>query len=405
MLKFSLLPSSNLTVNDLRLALINYIIAKQNNQRFIITVKDLNKQESKDKTQDNIDILKKFAIVSDDTIYQSDNLKIYQNFAYKLLKDGKAFICFCESNSCKNNCLELSQEKIISLKEQKKEFVIRVKKPNKAISFIDEIKGKISLEIEEFLILNQNQIPTNNFACAIDDMLFNITIKAQNEALLKNSIEQIYIKELLEYKENIKYAHIPALLNGDILVKKLLQDGFLPDSIINYLILLTLKTPTDIFHLPDVIEWFDIKNIYKEPIKFDIEKLKELNKEHLKIIDNKKLSLIVGFVDSDIGKLLKLFLNSSSTINELENNFRAIFSKKDCSKKSIKKVAQIIQEAPMIDSFSEFKEYLKNSSNLDEKNLNEALNIILTSSKEPKVPLEKIYPLIKPYLLEVAQCQ
>ncbi len=90
---------------------------------------------------------------------------------------------------------------------------------------------------------------------------------------------------------------------------ELFKEGFIPDAIINYTILKSYQNPPQkIFYLKDAISWFDIKNISKEPKEFDYEELRYLNREHIKLIDDKKLSNFFGFADVNIGKLAKLYL-------------------------------------------------------------------------------------------------
>ncbi len=74
-----------------------------------------------------------------------------------------------------------------------------------------------------------------------------------------------------------------------------MRAGFLPDAIINYLLSLGYNPPKRIFYLPDAIEWFDIKKISKDSVEFNINELRELNREHLLKMDFKELSKIFKF--------------------------------------------------------------------------------------------------------------
>jgi len=417
MLKFAHSSSKVLDIGDLRVALINYIIAKKDNDNFITIIEDIENEQNRnsDKSAENIDILKKFAIDTEQTIYQTQNKKIYQNFALKLLQEGKAFVCFCSQEkldknySCNQKCLNLTQEEISKLKDSKKSFVIRVKKPESNIEFTDTIYGNISKtpeDIDSFIILDSNTNPTKIFSKAIDNMILNITKIIDNYSNINDVAKEIYIHKLLGYDNNIKYSHLPNIKNSDLItIKSLFQDGFLPDAIINYILLLSSnKIDKEIFYLPEIIKNFDLNNINKKISSFDIEELKTINKKHLQAMDSKKLSKIFGFADSDIGELAKLYLKDFSTINELDSKIKAIFSPKNCKDKNMQLLAKTIQEAPMIDSFEEFKSYLLENSNLKENEICEYLKILLTNNENETVNIEQIYKLIKPYLLEVARC-
>ena len=115
-----------------------------------------------------------------------------------------------------------------------------------------------------------------------------------------------------------------------------------------------------------------LENISKSPAKFDIEKMRFINKEHLKMMDNKQLSTLFGFADADIGKLAKIYLEEVSTTNELESKIKPIFTAKnfegECGEQ-MRILEKLIWELPMIDSFDEFKSTLMKESGLDREEL------------------------------------
>lgn len=188
-------------------------------------------------------------------------------------------------------------------------------------------------------------------------------------------------------------------------VKWMFEEGFVPDAIINYLLLLgNAKAPKEIFTLPEAIEWFKLENISRSAVKFDIDKLRFINREHLKMMDDKQLSTLFGFADVDIGKLAKIYLEEVSTTKELEAKIRPIFAPKDFSAEwgeQMTIMAKYIADAPMINGFDDFKTYLMKESGLKGENFLKPLRYLLTGTGNGP-ELSEIYPLIKPYLLEVA---
>jgi glutamyl-tRNA synthetase len=408
MLRYALSPIRDLQIDNLYIALLNYIVAKQQNNTFILYIKDFDiHQESQ--AGDIIEILKKFAIQADHTIYQSQNLKTYQLFAKRLVQNNKAYICFCNKEKCTNQCSDLSKQEVQNRIDNNEPYSIYIKKPNQLISINDNIKGKISAkpnEIDSFKIINQELKPTNTFASAIDDMSTNITTLIKNENELLDTFKELYIQNMLGYNQDINYYHMPSILdkkNNQSSIIWLFKEGFLPDAIINYLISLNYNLQKEILYLPDIIKWLDIKKIVKYD-KYNYEKLKEYNKKHLLAMDSKKLSSIVGFVDEKIGELLKLYLKEDiSTLNDLETKFRAIFSKKECNNIQ-KELSKIIMKSPMIDDYNKFINYLLKNSTFSKDIITKELKGLITSSNDT-VSLAKIYPLIKSYILEVARCQ
>jgi len=291
MLRFAPSPTGDMHIEDLRAAIFNYIVAKQRDEKFIVRIEDGDKERNiEGKDTEILQILEKFALKHDSVFHQSEHLNIHQTLAIRLLEEGKAFVCTCtpeqldaEREETKTNkttyrysgrCFEADKEQLKKLKEEKTPFVIRIKKPDHDIIEHDVIKGKIAAtpdEVDSFVILKADGTPTYNFACACDDMLSGVDFIIRSEEHLSNTPRQIHIKKQLGYEEETTYAHLPAILDIEgrrddtLSVKQLFEQGFIPDAIANYLILLGNKTPEEIFTLPEALEWFDLKNIPDAP--------------------------------------------------------------------------------------------------------------------------------------------
>ena len=408
MLRFSTSSSESLTINSLRVALLNYIKSRQMSDTFFLRINDIN-SSTEAEAQITIDILKKFAIDTENTIYQSKNLSIYQKMAKRLVDEKKAFSCFCHGAShCQ--CQEIPKAERQKRIQNGEKFSLWIKKPSEDITIIDALQSKIVFKTEAFeniLIMDSNGNPSNVFASAIDDMSNNINFIIEEMQKSKFTAESQYIQQQLGYKKKIQYYHIPTLKNRDgssLTVKTLLEEGYLPDAIINYLLYLSGLKDKDIYYLPDAIEKFNFDAIATQtPIEFSLDILKEFNKKHLKSMDAKKVSSIFGFADSDIGELLKLYLDDASTINELEEYFTPLFQKKACNERE-KALSKIILNSPYFKEYGAFKNYLLSQCGLNEEELERSLRKLLTGSEEGP-ELSKIYNFLKSYLLEVAQCQ
>ena len=410
MLRFSISPNTDIDLNTLTIALLNYIVSQQKQSGFFIRVEDSDKEQTnEDKTQDAIDVLKKFAINTEATVNQSNSLNIYAQLATTLIKDKKAFACFCDENAenCMKNCQELAQVDIEPKVASGKKYSVRVVEPKDSISFTDKILNLVEAppkQIGTVKVLKQNGLPTANFATAVDDMSASVEAIIESANNTVNTLKQIHIQNLLGYSSNIEYAHLPNFKILDtISLKWLLQEGFLPDAIINYLLTLVCAKDKGVFYLPDTIDWLDLFTTSKESVEFDLEKLKELNRKHLQNFDSLTLSKIFGFADSDIGEMLKLYLEDASTIKELDRHIIATFAPKPCTKE-LQEVANVIKNAPFIENLNELIEYIAANSTLGKSSIVSALRVLLTGSdKSPN--LELIYRYINPYIQEIAKCR
>ncbi|DAB41404.1 MAG TPA: glutamate--tRNA ligase [Sulfurovum sp. UBA12169] len=435
MLRFAPSPTGDMHIGNLRVAILNYLVAQQRHERFIIRIEDTDKARNiEGKDTEIMQILEKFALKHDSVSHQSENLHMHQMFAMKLLEEGKAFVCTCTAEELESHrekaieqkiayrysgqCMDVDKKELALLKENGIPFVVRIKKPAAQIINHDLIKGDIVTspnEVDSFVILRTDGTSTYNFACACDDMLSDVDFIIRGEDHLSNTPKQMHIKTQLGFTKETIYAHLPIILNNEgkkmskrddaSSVKWLFEQGFIPDAIANYLLLLgNTKAPKEIFTLPEAIEWFRLEDISRSAARFDIDKLRFINREHLKMMEDKALSSLFGFADENIGKLAKIYLEEASTVNELESKIKPIFTPKRFEgewAEQMRTLEEIIADAPMIGTFDEFKSYLMEKSGLKGKYFFKPLRLLLTGA-EHGPELSEIYPLIKSYLLEIA---
>ena len=431
MLRFAPSPTGDMHIGNLRVAIFNYIVSKQLNEDLIIRIEDTDKErniEGKDK--EILEILNLFSIEYKSVVLQSDSLKYHQKIALQLMTQKKAFACFCSDEkldelreqSIKDGkpfrydgfCETLSDETVLNTNAP---FTVRLKKPDTNIKFTDLLKGDFDyapFDVDSFIILRQDKTPTYNYACAVDDMIMDISVVIRGEDHISNTPKQIHIRNSLAYTKEIKYVHLPIILNAQTgkkmskrddasSVKWLIAEGFLPSAIANYLVLMGNKAPYEIFTLEDAISWFKIENVSRSAAKFDIDKLRFINRKHLEIIDEMRLSKILGFADADIGKLGKVYLEEASTIKEIKEKISLIFAPKTTCEDFQEEFLQLkecLQKAPFFDDFEELKKYVANETNLKGKSLFKPLRYILTGAHNgPNI--SDVYPLIKNYLGEI----
>ena len=426
MYRFAPSPTGDMHIGNLRVAIFNYIASLQDKSGFILRIEDTDKErniEGKDK--EIMEILKKFGIKWDTLYYQSQNLKFHQEFGAKLLIDKKAFLCFCDDETLEkkreedlNNgvayrydgsCENLSDEEILN---NPRPAALRLKAPKITQKFTDKIKGEIVFEpenIDSFVLLRADKTPTYNFACAIDDMLEGVTMIIRGEDHVSNTPKQNLIREALGYTQEISYAHLPIILNmngrkmskrdNSSSVSYLLDKGYMPEAIANYLILIGNKTPCEIFTIQEAASWFDISNISRSPAKFSEEKLAQINREHIKLASDDRL-VELGFSSPD---LARFYTQESSLIPEIIAKIDAINSAKIIPpqwQKEADEIRKVILNMQIPHSFDELKIVIFDETNLKGKSLFMPLRLLLTGA-EHGPELKDLYPLIRSDIKEI----
>ncbi|MFT7859589.1 MAG: glutamate--tRNA ligase family protein [Sulfurimonas sp.] len=418
MLRFAFSPTRDMELGDLRVALMNFIVAQQRKENLIVRLDDTSKRnniEGKDK--EYLDILDLFGIRYTQTIHQSQNFRFHSTMALQLLHEKKAFSCFCSPDWIQKKideaeaankpymyddaCANLPAELVI---DNTNPFTVRIHRPTKNITIKDHILGECTFKadtIDSFMLLKQDKTPMPDFASAVDDMLSDISLVVEGEELLENAPKQAYVRAELKYNKEVEYAHIPNVLS-DISIKSLLEQGYLPEAIANYLISIGNETPKEIFTLEEAVEFFDLSKVSKKPVEFNIDRLKEINKEHLKMMDAKELSRYVGFADAEIGELARLYVDEVGTTKELKEKIAPVFASRKVPqelKEQYDTIKNCAHNAPHFAEYNEFKNYIVNETGFQESDLEKPLRVLFSNAQEgPDVA--ELYKYLQNYLGE-----
>lgn len=244
---------------------------------------------------------------------QSERKDMYKPYAEQLVRDGKAYYCFCTKERLESihadgsfggydrHCRDLPQEEVQRLLDAGTPYVIRQRVPLEgATSFDDTVYGTITIEnkeIEDQVLLKSDGFPTYNFANVIDDHLMNITHVVRGSEYLTSTPKYNLLYEAFGWEKPV-YVHLPLIMgkNADGTVSKLskrhgstsfqglIDDGYLAEAITNYIALLGWcpKDNQEIFSLKELESAFSIDGISKSPAVFDYDKLLWLNGEYIK---------------------------------------------------------------------------------------------------------------------------
>lgn len=356
MLRFAPSPTGDMHIGNLRAAIFNYIMAKKLKQPFIIRIEDTDLERNiKGKDKEILSLLQTFGLEFSSVIYQSDNFALHRDLALQLIKEEKAFYCYCSKEFLDEKREEAKAQKIAfrykdewaDLEKGAKSTspIIRLR-ANEAVSFVDSIKGEISFnanEIDSFVIM-RNDIPTYNFACSVDDKEMSYIIRGEDH--ISNTPKQILIKRALGFSENVKYAHLPIILNEEhkkmskrdkaSSVEWLLSQGLEARAIANYLILLgntKLENKLgELFSLESCIEHFCLENVASNPAQFDYKKMAQISRDIMREREISSFYPLFSNLESmrlnspqSFDDLIALYLNEVGTQIALKEHIDSIF--------------------------------------------------------------------------------
>jgi len=316
-------PTGFMHVGNLRTALYEYLIAKSEGGKFILRIEDTDRERLVEGAVDVIYNTLKVAGLSHDEgpdvggdfgpYVQSERRDMYLPYAEQLIKEGKAYRCFCSKERLAElseesvgggydgHCRDLSEEEINKLLADGVPYVIRQKMPKEgSTTFKDAVFGEITVENSELtdqILIKSDGYPTYNFANVIDDHTMGITHVVRGCEYLSSTPKYNLLYEAFGW-EIPTYVHLPLIMgkNEDGSVSKLskrhgatgfedlIADGYLPEAVINYIALLGWcpKSNQEIFTLAELCENFHVDEISKSPSVFDYDKLSWVNSEYLR---------------------------------------------------------------------------------------------------------------------------
>ena len=328
--RFAPSPTGYLHIGGARTALFNYLFAKHYNGKFLLRIEDTDKERSsKQATEAIFSGLKWLGLDWDgDVIFQSQRNDLYKETALNLLQAGKAYYCYSsqeEIDRKRNEAIQQKQHFIF--KSQWRDAdpesypkdikpVIRLKSPSIGHTIIrDKLQGDVVIEnshIDDMILLRSDGTATYMLAVVVDDHHMGITHIIRGDDHLTNAARQILIYEAAQWTIPTM-VHIPLIhgMDGAKLSKRhgalgidAYKDmGYLPASLCNYLLRLGWAHKDDeIIERPKAIEWFDIDGLGKSAAKLDFARMKSLNAEYLRNLDDNILTqMVVDILKKDYG--------------------------------------------------------------------------------------------------------
>lgn len=321
--RFAPSPTGYLHIGGLRTALLSYLWARRNGGKFILRIEDTDFSRNDEAAALAIvEAFKWVGLEHDGEIeYQSSRLAIYQEYAQKLLAEGKAYKCYMSKEE-----LDSLREEQTARKERAKydnryrdftgtppeglEAVIRIKAPLEgSITVHDGVKGNVVFNVtdilDDFIIARADGTPTYNFVVAVDDALMGVTDVIRGDDHLSNTPKQIVVYEALGFPLP-KFFHVPMIHNGegkklskrdgatDVMMYKTM--GYTPEALLNFLVRLGWSHgDQEIFSMAEMLELFDPSDINRSASVYNTDKLDWLNSHYLKNTPNEKLCELLEF--------------------------------------------------------------------------------------------------------------
>ena len=430
--RFAPSPTGYLHVGGLRTALYNYLFAKNKGGKFILRIEDTDRNRFVEGAVENLVSTLKWAGLNFDEgpekkgafgpYMQSQRLKLYKELSEKLIKEKKAYYCFCTQERLNEvrekqkkeglqpkydkHCLHLTEKEVQGKIQNNLPHVIRMNvQPGQQIVFDDIIRGKVEFNsdvVDDQILLKTDGYPTYHLANVIDDHSMKITHVIRGEEWLSSTPKHILLYNFFGWEIPV-FAHLPLLLNpdktklskrqGDVAVEDYKQKGYLKDALVNFVALLGWNAGDDVefYNMKEMIDKFSLDRVNKSGAVFDVEKLNWLNAEHLRKMDGNNLLALLRqnlreskykdetYTDEYLLKVIDAMKERVSFVNEfITNGFYFFEEPKEYDEAVVKKrwkegSAEYVKK--LIDEFSKLEYPVKADYESTLRNTAENLNI------------------------------
>ncbi len=320
--RFAPSPTGYLHIGGARTALFNWLFARKMKGKLILRIEDTDTERLKENSVSQILTSLKWLGLNWDEgpeagcgygpYYQSERREIYEKYAVKLLEEGKAYRCFCTPADLEKErekqrlakqpfrygrtCREMSSNEAEERIARGETYSIRIKIPQSGtITVHDLIHGDVTFnldQLDDFVIVKSNGMPTYNFAVVVDDHMMAMTHVLRAEEHLSNTPKQLLIYEALGF-EPPAFGHMPMILapdrsklskrHGATSVEEFRDKGYLSEAIVNYLTLLGWGPgdEREIISLEETVKLFKLEQMSKKAAVYDTKKLTWMNGQYL----------------------------------------------------------------------------------------------------------------------------
>lgn len=320
--RFAPSPTGKLHVGNARTAIMNWLCAKHYGGEFILRIEDTDDARSTAESEKTIiDQLRWLGLDWDEgpvkggdygPYRQSERKMIYLEKVAQLMSAGSVYLCFCSKDELvaerekatkekrppgySGKCRDLTETAQNELREQGRKPVVRFRVLDGKITINDLVQGEITFEgsnFTDFVIQRDDGSCPYNFAAVVDDAGMKITHVIRGNDHVPNTPKQVMIYKALGC-DIPEFAHIPMITgkdgarlskrHGHTSIEEFMNEGYLPEALMNYLSLLSWssKTGDEILSRDRLVEEFDFNRILRSPASFDKKKLNWLNGKYIR---------------------------------------------------------------------------------------------------------------------------
>ena len=323
--RFAPSPTGYMHVGNLRTALYTWLQARHEGGTFILRIEDTDQGRLVEGATDVIyDTLRATGLTWDEgpdiggpvgPYVQSQRMGMFKQYAEQLVKEGKAYYCFCteerlnqlheqqaaagEVSHYDGLCRSLTEAEVAEKLAAGTPYVIRQKIPaGQMAAFDDLVYGHIEVstdELDDQILIKTDGMPTYNFANVVDDHLMGITHVIRGSEYLSSTPKYNLLYEAFGWDKPV-YIHCPPVMkdahaklskrNGDASYQDLVAKGYLPAAVMNYLLLLgwAPEGEQEIFSLEEMVNIWNPSRISKSPAIFDPLKLRAINAAYIRAL-------------------------------------------------------------------------------------------------------------------------
>ncbi len=335
--RFAPSPTGTLHIGGARTALFNWLFARRHGGTFILRMEDTDQVRStRESVEQVLRDLRWLGLTWDEgpagddqgsvgpygPYFQSQRREIYVRYLDKLQTAGLAYPTFeskaeveaereaaiAEGRAPSGAFEEATADQVQAMREKGLEPAWRFRMPESGVTeFEDLVHGSMRFEnrlMADFVIVRSDGMPTYNFAAVVDDALMRITHVLRGDDHLSNTPRQVCLYRALGF-EPPAFAHIPMILGADkqrlskrhgaTAVGEYRAQGFLPETLLNYLALLgwSLDDKTTLIETEQLVAEFSIERVTKHAAVFDPVKLAWMNGHYVRKADPARLAPLI----------------------------------------------------------------------------------------------------------------